>query len=379
MAQHRRSNCGTVLLVLILMVACIGIVGAFLAFDTIPGQARKLFGPSSTALNPIDKAWYGARLLLDQAKLLNPVGEGAEQPFVIQSGESVNSVAFRLEENGLIQDASAFRLYMIYAGMDQTMQAGIYTLNPAMTPLEIADSIQKPTTQEVTFVILAGWRAEEIANLLPTSGLSVTPAEFLALVKAASGLTLPDGLEPGSNLEGFLAPGEYQLRRNISPENLVQTFLDHFSSELTPDILAGFERQGLTLREAVTLASIVQKEGVMDDEHPMIASVFYNRMQAGMNLDSDPTVQYALGYNEDQGTWWTNPLSADDLKVDSSFNTYLYAALPPHPISNPGLSALQAVAYPAQSPYYYFRARCDGTGTHAFARTYEEHIQNACP
>lgn len=379
MAQHRRSNCGTVILVLILLVACIGIAGAFLAFDTIPGQARKLFGPSSTALNPIDKAWYGARLLLDQAKLLNPAGEGAEQPFVIQSGESVNSVAFRLEENGLIQDASVFRLYMIYTGMDQTMQAGIYTLNPAMTPLEIANNIQKPTTQEVTFVILAGWRAEEIANLLPTSGLSVTPAEFLALVKSASGLTLPDGLEPGSNLEGFLAPGEYQLRRDISPENLVQTFLDRFSNELTPDILAGFERQGLTLQEAVTLASIVQKEGVVDDEDPMIASVFYNRMQAGMNLDSDPTVQYALGYNEDQGTWWTNPLSADDLKVDSSFNSYLYAGLPPHPISNPGLSALQAVAYPAQSPYYYFRARCDGTGTHAFARTYEEHIQNACP
>lgn len=379
MAQHRRSNCGTVILVLILLVACIGIAGAFLAFDTIPGQARKLFGPSSTALNPIDKAWYGARLLLDQAKLLNPAGEGAEQPFVIQSGESVNSVAFRLEENGLIQDASVFRLYMIYTGMDQTMQAGIYTLNPAMTPLEIANNIQKPTTQEVTFVILAGWRAEEIANLLPTSGLSVTPAEFLALVKSASGLTLPDGLEPGCNLEGFLAPGEYQLRRDISPENLVQTFLDRFSTELTPDILAGFERQGLTLQEAVTLASIVQKEGVVDDEDPMIASVFYNRMQAGMNLDSDPTVQYALGYNEDQGTWWTNPLSADDLKVDSSFNSYLYAGLPPHPISNPGLSALQAVAYPAQSPYYYFRARCDGTGTHAFARTYEEHIQNACP
>ncbi|GAP15014.1 conserved hypothetical protein, YceG family [Longilinea arvoryzae] len=364
---------------MILMVACVGILGAFLAFDTIPAQARKVYGQPSAGLGLFDRAWYGAQLLLNQSKLLVPVGEGAQQPFIIQSGESVNSVAYRLEENGLVRDAGAFRLYMIYAGMDQTMRAGIYTLNPGMIPMDIAGIIQNPTSQEVTFVILPGWRVEEIANLLPTSGLSVTPDEFLALIRNPAGLSLPEGLEPGANLEGFLAPGEYQLRRDISVENLVQTFLDRFSSELTPDMLAGFERQGLNLPEAVTLASIVEKEGVVDDERPMIASVFYNRMQAGMNLDSDPTVQYALGYNAAQQTWWTNPLSLDDLKTDSPFNTYVYNGLPPHPICNPGLTALQAVAYPAQSPYYYFRARCDGTGTHAFAKTYEEHVQNACP
>lgn len=358
---------------------CVVVAGIFLAFDTIPAQARKLFGPASPSLGPINTAWYGARLLLNQAKLLIPAGEGTEQPFSIQSGESVNSVAFRLEENGLIQDAASFRLYLIYAGIDQTMQAGNYALNPGMLPLEIANTIQNPLSQEVTFIILPGWRAEEIANLLPTSGLSVAPGEFLDLVNLPIGLTLPAGLEAGSNLEGFLAPGEYQLRREISAQNLVQVFLDRFSNELTPDLRAGFERQGLSLKEAVTLASIVQKEGIVADEHPMIASVFFNRLQAGMKLDSDPTVQYAVGYNADQRTWWTNPLSYADLQTDSPFNTYLYTGLPPHPISNPGLTALQAVAYPAQSPYYYFRARCDDSGTHAFARTYEEHLQNACP
>lgn len=377
--SQRRSNCANVFLILLLLFLCVGVAGAFLAFDTVPAQARKLFGTPSPSLGAINKAWYGAQLLFNQSRLLNSAGEGAQQPFTIQPGESVNSVAFRLEENGLIQDAGAFRLYMIYTGMDQTMQAGNYTLNPGMKPLEIAGIIQNPASQEVTFVILAGWRMEEIANLLPTSGLSVTADEFLALVRAPVGLSLPAGLDSGSSLEGFLAPGEYQLRRDISVENLVQTFLDRFANELTPDVRAGFERQGLSLREAVTLASIVEKEGVVDEEHPMIASVFYNRLQSGMRLESDPTVQYALGYNYSQQTWWTNPLSLSDLQVDSPFNTYLYAGLPPHAISNPGLTALQAVAYPAQNSYYYFRARCDGSGTHAFARTYEEHIQNGCP
>ncbi len=377
--SHRRSAFSSILMVLLFLLLCLAVAGAFLALDTIPRQARNLYGPPVDSLGTINTAWYGARLLLAQADLLEPAGADAEQPFTIQPGESVNSVAFRMEENGLIRDAAAFRLYLIYAGIDQTMQAGTYSLNAGLTPLEIANIIQNPLSQEVAFVILAGWRAEEIANLLPTSGLSVTPGEFMALVKAPVGLQLPAGLETGMPLEGYLAPGEYLMRRDISAQALAQTFIDRFEQELTPDMRAGFERQGLSLSQAVTLASIVEKEGVVDDEHPMIASVFLNRLAIGMKLDSDPTVQYALGYNPDQHTWWTNPLSYADLQTDSAFNTYVYAGLPPHPISNPGLSALQAVAYPAQSPYYYFRARCDGSGLHAFARTYEDHLQNACP
>jgi len=140
-----------------------------------------------------------------------------------------------------------------------------------------------------------------------------------------------------------------------------------------------FERRGLSLAEAVTLASIVQREAVVEDERPLVASVFYNRLAAGMTLGSDPTVQYALGYNLAQSTWWTNPLSIDDLQVYSPYNTYQVTGLPPGPICSPAISSLQAVAYPADSPYYYFRALCDGSGRHAFAVTYDEHLQNACP
>ncbi len=141
----------------------------------------------------------------------------------------------------------------------------------------------------------------------------------------------------------------------------------------------GFQRQGLSLYQAVTLASIIQREAVIEDEMPMIASVFYNRLNSGMSLDTDPTIQYALGYDLIDRTWWKNPLSLDDLKVNSSYNTYLNPGLPPGPISNPGLSALKAVAFPAQTGYFYFRMACDNSGRHNFAVTFEQHKQNACP
>jgi UPF0755 protein len=131
--------------------------------------------------------------------------------------------------------------------------------------------------------------------------------------------------------------------------------------------------------QAVTLASIVQREAVEEQEQPIIASVFLNRLNGGMKLDSDPTVQYALGYNPVQSTWWTNPLSSVEMQVDSPFNTYTTFGLPPHPIANPGASALRAVAFPAQTSYYYFRARCDDSGLHIFAETFDEHLANSCP
>jgi UPF0755 protein len=147
---------------------------------------------------------------------------------------------------------------------------------------------------------------------------------------------------------------------------------------MTDEIIQGFAQQNLDLYDGVVLASIVEREAVQDEEMPLIASVFLNRLSANMKLDSDPTVQYSLGYNARQKTWWTNPLSTSDLAVDSPFNTYLYLGLPPGPIANPGLAALRAVAFPAQSPYYYFRADCDGSGRHLFATTFDEHIANGC-
>jgi UPF0755 protein len=137
-------------------------------------------------------------------------------------------------------------------------------------------------------------------------------------------------------------------------------------------------RQGLTLYQAVTLASIVEREAVVDDERPLIAGVYLNRHRIGMKLDADPTVQYALGYQSDQQNWWKRGLTLEDLAVDSPYNTYVYTGLPPGPIASPGLDSLAAVVYPEASDYLYFRATCDGSGRHVFARTLEEQVANAC-
>ncbi len=212
---------------------------------------------------------------------------------------------------------------------------------------------------------------------LPTSGLEITPEQFVA---AAFAPREEYGFLSGAaTTEGFLFPDSYVLPRSTTVDSLIAALLRDFSLHLSPDLTDGFARQGLSIYEAVTLASIIQREAVHPEEAPSIASVYLNRMRIGMRLDADPTVQYAIGYNEAQQTWWTNPLSLEDLKVESAFNTYQNDGLPPAPIDSPGLKALQAVASPEETPYYYFSARCDGSGYHTFARTFSEHLQNLCP
>ncbi|MHB8194223.1 MAG: endolytic transglycosylase MltG [Bellilinea sp.] len=365
---------------LLLLVMCIVAGGAYWAADSIPGMAQKTFGTASPSLSHFQKIQYSTQLLLNREKLLTPVNSGGVAvPFKVEIGESVNSVSLRLEQASLVQSAEAFRLYLIYAGLDTNLQAGNYEISPAWNSLEVAAKLQDATPAVITFTILPGWRVEEIAASLPTTGLDISPGEFLQAVRNPSAQWMAAlGISSGS-MEGFLFPGEYQLPRETDLSGLIITLIDAFNASVTPELKAGFEQQGLDLQEAVTLASIVQREAMVEDEGPMIASVFYNRLAAGIKLDSDPTVQYAVGYNDVQGTWWTNPLSYADLETDSAYNTYRYAGLPPGPISNPGITALQSVANPASSPYYYFRARCDGTALHNFAVTFEEHLQNSCP
>ena len=175
------------------------------------------------------------------------------------------------------------------------------------------------------FGVLAGWRIEEIAAVLPTSGLDITPDEFLAAARAhPQGYTFSDGLPDAATFEGFLFPDVYTMPRTITAPELVATLAGRFETQLPADILQGFAKQGLSTFQAVTLASLVEREAVLDDEMPTIASVFLNRLNSQMKLDSDPTVQYALGFNAAQNTWWTNPVP--DTGIDSPFKTYLHAA-----------------------------------------------------
>ena len=320
-------------------------------------------------------------LVSREKELLNPFDPTAPtQDFTIDLGESTYQVTRRLEEQGLIGDADLLRTFLIYSGLDTNIQAGEYELSARMTPVEIAQALQDATPHEVDFRILPGWRLEEIAAALPTSGLAFSPGAFLSYTRRPTSIRFDNiALPVGASLEGFMHPGGYRLPREISIQAFAEIALQRFESVVDQNLRVGFDAQNLDLFAAVTLASLVQREAVAAEEMPLIASVFINRLAAGMRLDSDPTVQYALGSLTEGKPWWKSPLGLDDLQIDSPYNTYRIAGLPPGPIANPSLSALQAVAFPAQTPYYYFRAACDQSGRHLFAETFEQHQQNACP
>jgi UPF0755 protein len=365
----------------VVFILCMGLFAAGLAVLTLPNLAAAAFGPPAPSLDLVQRTYLSAFLLLHKNDLTLPNDPGLEkQSFQVELGEAPASIGERLQGLGLINNPAVFLKYLQYSGLDTSLQAGQYTLSGSLTPLAIAHTMQDATPTEVTFHILPGWRMEEIAAALPTSGLEIPPEAFLAAVdNPPASFTMANPLPPKSSLEGFLFPDSYTLPRTTTANELIDILLKNFDDQVNPELRAGYKRQGLSLYEAVTLASIIEREAVVHQEMPLIASVFLNRLTAGMNLASDPTVQYALGYNPVQNTWWTNPLSLDDLKVSSLYNTYITPGLPPSPISNPGLDALSAVAFPAQTPYYYFRAACDGSGRHTFAKTFNEHVQNACP
>jgi UPF0755 protein len=360
---------------LIVLLLCAGL---YLFMLYVPSRAARIYGSPSDSLSWPGRVQYSALLLWYDGLLTQPLDVGGqEQDFRIEVGEPVDSVANHLQSVGLIRDAEAFRSYLIYSGLDTSIQAGNYKLSTAMSALDIARELQDATPEDLTFVVLAGWRAEEIADSLPTSGLSIKPSEFLEAVKAPPRDV--DFLSGASTVEGFLYPGSYIFPRKTSVQGVIREMLRNFAEHLTPEVRNGFQKQGLTVYEAVTLASLVEREAVKDEEQPLIASVYLNRLKIGMKLDADPTVQYAIGYNFLQQSWWTNPLDLADLQVESPYNTYKYRGLPPTPIANPGSGALRAVAFPAQTSYFFFRARCDGSGFHVFAETFDEHLQNACP
>lgn len=376
-----RSAVYPILIIGLVVLICLATITAWLGVLELTNQAEARFGSASPSLSFLQRLRLSATLLLNQGDLTEPNDTfGVEQPFVIALGESPTAIAERLEEAHLIPNAVAFTNYLVFRGLDTTLQAGQYNLSSQATPVEIASALQDATPKEITLTILDGWRKEEIAASLPTSGLEFGPETFLdAAESRPAEYPFVDQLPKGNSLEGFFFPGAYRLPRQSTPDEVIGAMLDEFQAQLTPDLLAGFEQHGLGIYEAVVLASIVERETVIEDEMPLIASVFLNRLEIGMSLEADSTVQYALGYQEDAGTWWKNPLSLDDLQVNSQFNTYLYGGLPPGPIANPGLIALRAVAFPAQAGYFYFRAACDDSGEHRFAETFEEHLQNACP
>jgi UPF0755 protein len=378
---RRRSRtgcyCAALLPILALLLAAVLALAALLI---VPRQVAATFGPPNPQLSLQQRTYYAFLLFVHANDLAYPTQSGgSEQTFEIVHGESVPAIASRLYQNRLISSPDAFRTFLLYSGLDTTIQAGRYSLSPAMSPVDIAFALQDPTPAQITFRVLPGWRLEEIAASLPTSGLAISGEDFLAAARVRpTGYSFSEAMPGESSIEGFILPDAYTFERDASTITFITTLLDNFEARVTEDLRSGFARQGLTIYQAVILASMIEREAMVDADMPLIASVFYNRLAINMKLDSDPTVQYSLGYNERQQTWWTNPLSLNDLQFPSPYNTYLNRDLPPGPIAAPTLAALRAAAFPASTPYYYFRAGCDNDGRHLFAETFQEHLANDC-
>jgi len=301
--------------------------------------------------------------------------------FTISPGDSPLVIARRLGETKLVRDTALFVDYLRVQGLDVQLEAGTYFLYQTQSMAQIALALTDASTSSITFVILEGTRIEEVAADITASRLfKFSGNDFLRLVGPGAvvdeSLAARVGLPAGASLEGFLFPDVYILPPNITASELRDTILENFEARVGTQFAADAQVQGMTLRDIVAIASIVEREAVHNDEHPMIASVYRNRLNISMKMDADPTVQYAL--NGERGRWWPQ-ITVDDYRgVISPYNTYLNNGLPPGPISNPGLSAIRAALNPATSEYLYFRAKCDGSNYHSFAMTFDEHVANGC-
>jgi UPF0755 protein len=312
--------------------------------------------------------------------------------FVVQPGSSARTIAENLQNTGLISDARLFEAYVRVNGLAGDLQAGAYTLSPSMTPLEIAKTLQHAVAPSISVMIPEGWRLEQTADRLSASGV-LDGEEYRKLASDPAWRPAADDSSPtpnvydfldarpvGSTLEGYLYPDTYELlKERATPQELLRYQLDNFARLAAPayEQAAAEGNTRLSLHEVVTLASIVEREAVLDDERPVIAGVYLNRLKNEMKLDADPTVQYAMGYQAATGQWWKTPVSLDEYsQVDSPYNTYLHAGLPPGPIASPGIASIRGVLNPATHDYLYFVALPDGSGRHAFSRTYDEHLEN---
>jgi UPF0755 protein len=303
--------------------------------------------------------------------------------FTIERGESLNAIANRLQSEKLIKDPDLFKRYLQYNGLDASIEAGDFELKQTMNIQQIAKTLQEGRIAELNVRIPQGKRLEEIAAIV-ASQVPISSTELLTLTQDAaqwkSQFEFLNDLPDGATLEGYLFPDTYSLPRDkVTARDVVLTALRNFDKQVTPQMRADLQAQGRTLYDAIRLASIVEREAGVEKERPAIAGVYLNRLNDGIAMDADPTIQYALGNTRDPQTWWPQITQDDYQGVQSPYNTYLNAGLPPGPIANPALASIQAAIYPEKHPYYFFRTSCNNDGTHVFAKTLEEQIAHACP
>jgi UPF0755 protein len=293
--------------------------------------------------------------------------EGAEQFVEIPQGSGSRVIGDRLAASGVVRDPWTFRLALSLSGQGRHLKAGEYRFDRAMTPGEVVDKIARGDVFVIRVTFPEGLTIAEMSRIFESSGLG-TGTSFLA---AAQDVTAVHAFDPDArNLEGYLFPETYALPRATTAAMLVRQMVSQFERVLTPELHQAAARHHLSVRQLVTLASIVEKETAKPDERPMVAAVYANRLRLGMLLQCDPTVIYALARVQR----YDGNLRREDLRFDSPYNTYRYPGLPPGPIASPGRASIEAAAAPSDNDYLYFVSRNDGS--HVFARTLDEHNRN---
>ena len=366
-ARPRRLSARGPLLFALTVVFAI-VAGAILARPLVVDAVVGLADDHDTLLRQsVVRAIVAPRVVPDTTVPADPTGKSQE--FVVKRGQTASQIAAALQKAGLVRSALAFKYVLYDSGRESTLQSGTYTVSPALTPTDIALLFQKAPGDQAALRIIEGWRLSEIATAVAKTFPKVTREQFTAAaVVGARNNTVLAGLDPKTPLEGYLFPDTYFLRPDATAVQIVDLLLDTFERRVGPALRSAALSRKVAIYDIVKLASIVEREAKDRKESPTIAGLYQNRLDIGMKLDADPTIQYALG------DW--RELSLDDLKLDSPYNTYRVAGLPPTPIANPGQAALEAAAKPATTPYFYFVAKNDGTGGHAFAVTLEEQEAN---
>jgi len=300
--------------------------------------------------------------------------------FTVERGSSAQQIADQLGQEGIVRSPRVFTVYVYLTGSASKIQAGQYLLDRRMTMEEILSVLTAGQVQlsDQRVTVIEGWTNRQIATNLAQKNI-VSAEDF----NAALGQNYDFRFDQDAHAfryEGFLFPDTYSLRADQDAADLIQQMLTNFENKLPADLLADLERKNLDIGDVVIIASIVEKEvgrnkdritsddvEAMNEERRLVASVFYNRLEIGMALQSDATVNYVTGGGRRRAT-------ADDIAIDSPYNTYRVGGLPPGPISNPGLESIRAAINPADSDYLYFINKIDGEAV--FARTLDEHNRN---
>jgi UPF0755 protein len=296
-------------------------------------------------------------------------GYAADRPPLIEvtPGMGTQAIGQALIDAGVIRDRWTYRVAIWRSGNARRLQAGEYRFDRPLSAMAVIDKIVRGDIDVVTLTFPEGLTIAEMSRVFEQAGFG-SAASF---VKAASDASPVGELDPEArDLEGYLFPDTYLLPRRTDASRLVRAMVDRFIRQLAPDVREAARARGLSIRQLVTLASIVEKETGKPEERAMVASVYSNRLRIDMPLQCDPTVIYALV----RAGRFNGNLRRDDLAIDSPYNTYRYAGLPPGPVAAPGLESLRAAAQPAETEYLYFVSRNDGS--HEFARTLAEHNRN---